>query len=319
MAAEPTSVGSTPITADSAFGLLGNETRFRILQRLSEAAEPVPFSELRDRVGVSDSGRFNYHLHKLEGQFVEKTDGGYQLLPTGRRVIGGVLSGVLTEDPAIERIEIDRPCEYCGASIDVSVAPGNISMYCSRCPGTYGESHASGRGQTADRGYLGRLTLPPAGFQHRSPEEIYRAAQVWGHLEILSIANAVCPRCSAPLGRAVKACEDHAIDDGLCGNCGNRYPIAVTLECTNCIFAGHGGVGLLLFGHPAVQAFKVGHGENLVAPTAGANPLSSHVEELLSTDPFAARVTYRYEDDAITLSIDDDLDVGLVTDPSDEQ
>lgn len=318
MAAEPISGVSRPITADSAFSLLGNETRFRILQLLGEADEPVPFSALRDLVGVADSGQFNYHLHKLDGRFVEKTDDGYQLLPTGRRVVEGILSGVLTEDPAIERIEIDRPCQYCSAPIDVRVAPGNISMFCNRCPGTYGSSHASGRDQKAERGYLGRLTLPPAGFQHRTAEEIYRAAQVWGHLEVLSIANAVCPRCSATLEREVEACRHHGLEDELCESCGNRYPIAVSVDCTNCIFDGRGGVGLLLFSHPAVQAFKVGHGENLVAPTSSSNPLSTHEEEVVSTEPFAARVTYRFDGDAITLTIDADLNIDVETDAANE-
>lgn len=315
MAAEPTRPTLSPITADSAFGVLGNETRIQILHTLGEADDPLTFSALQDRVGVSDSGQFNYHLDKLDGAFVGQTDEGYSLLQSGRRVIEGIYSGVLTDDPGIERVHIDRPCQYCGAAIDVRVNPGSITMYCTECPGSHGQSMASGRREPAERGYLGRLTLPPAGFQNRTPEEIYQSAQVWGHLEILSIANEVCPRCSAPLERGVDACVEHSTDEkGLCETCGNRYAIAVHVDCSNCIFSGAGGVGLLLYGHPAVQGFKVGHGQNLVAPTAGQNPLSDPEQEVLSEDPLSARVTYQFNGDSLTLAIDERLDVVEVTD-----
>ncbi|NIS32577.1 MAG: helix-turn-helix domain-containing protein, partial [Actinobacteria bacterium] len=52
---------------DAAYGLLGSEPRIGILQALGEADRPVTFSELKERVDVDDSGRFNYHLSKLEG------------------------------------------------------------------------------------------------------------------------------------------------------------------------------------------------------------------------------------------------------------
>jgi hypothetical protein len=39
-------------------------------------------------------------------------------------------------------------------------------------------------------------------------------------------------------------------------------------HCTNCIFTAMAVSGLLLYGYPAVQAFKVGHGINVFAPGA---------------------------------------------------
>lgn len=68
-----------------AFEILGNDTRLAILLALWEAKEPGPpfaepseravsFSELRDRVGVKDSGQFNYNLDKLVGAFIEQAE-----------------------------------------------------------------------------------------------------------------------------------------------------------------------------------------------------------------------------------------------------
>lgn len=60
-------------TPTDAFGVLGNDTRVAILEALAEATEPgygqqaVRFSDIRERVGVDDSGRLNYHLDKLRG------------------------------------------------------------------------------------------------------------------------------------------------------------------------------------------------------------------------------------------------------------
>lgn len=294
--------------------MLGSDTRIGILKALGEAPGPLSFSTLRESVGVGDSGRFNYHLDKLEGTFVAQTEEGYVLLESGRRVVEAIFSGVLTDDPAVERIHIDRPCSYCGAPIEVRVSPGAILSFCTQCPGSFGESTASGTRRPAERGYLGKLALPPAGFQDRTPEEIYEAAQVWGHLELLSVANGVCPRCSARLEHELEVCADHAVDEDLCAACGNRRPVMVDSGCTNCIFRARGDLGIMLYAHPAVQAFKVGHGHNLVAPEAGANPLSNRTDEILSAEPFAAVSTYEYEGDTLVVEIDDSLTITDVTD-----
>jgi hypothetical protein len=90
---------SERLSPDDAFATLGNETRLGILQTLGRAGEDLSFSVLRDRVGVEDSGQFNYHLEQLVGHFVRKTEDGYQLRRAGRRVVEAVLSGAVTDAP----------------------------------------------------------------------------------------------------------------------------------------------------------------------------------------------------------------------------
>ncbi|WP_123538752.1 winged helix-turn-helix domain-containing protein [Halosimplex salinum] len=76
-----------PAAVTDTFTLLSNETRVRILAALADSdAEAVRFSDLRSRVGVTDSGQFNYHLEKLRGELVAKTDDGYALTDAGGRV-----------------------------------------------------------------------------------------------------------------------------------------------------------------------------------------------------------------------------------------
>ncbi len=77
------------LPADSAvFELLGNDIRLRIVCQLraTEPGCPMAFSRLRERVGVGDSGKFNYHLGRLQGTLVVKRQDGYALTPAGRAV-----------------------------------------------------------------------------------------------------------------------------------------------------------------------------------------------------------------------------------------
>lgn len=80
--------GSGAVAPDAAvFELLGNDIRLGIVRELAAAGAPVAFSRLRERVGVDDSGKFNYHLGRLEGRFVVKQEEGYGLTECGRAVV----------------------------------------------------------------------------------------------------------------------------------------------------------------------------------------------------------------------------------------
>jgi hypothetical protein len=75
--------------------------------RIREPADgPLPFSELRRRVGIGDTGRFNYHLGKLCEYFVREVDGRYELGPAGTRVVDAA-GEATTPDP-------ETACPVCG-------------------------------------------------------------------------------------------------------------------------------------------------------------------------------------------------------------
>jgi len=73
--------------AADALSTVANEHRLSILRELAAADGPLAFSELRTRVGLSDSGLFNYHLTELCGRFVRETGAGYELGHVGERVV----------------------------------------------------------------------------------------------------------------------------------------------------------------------------------------------------------------------------------------
>ena len=70
-----------------ALTVLGNETRVAIPRELADAENALSFTDLRERVGIRDTGKFNYNLTKLCSCFVRETEGGYELGHAGTRVI----------------------------------------------------------------------------------------------------------------------------------------------------------------------------------------------------------------------------------------
>jgi len=318
---------ATP-SPDEAFAALGNETRLAILRALGGADGPLPFSDLYDRVDVSDSGQFNYHLDKLTDHFVRHSAGGYELARPGSRVVEAVLSGAVTDTPVLEPTEIDHPCPFCGAPVEVRFRDERVELRCTECAGNYGSSldgESDDAGDERDAvpddapddgryGYLGYHPLPPAGVDGRDATDVLSAAMTWGHLELMAAASGVCPRCSAALDRTLRACEDHDATDGLCANCGNRHAVAVDLTCTNCIYDESGSAIIGLTGTTPVLAFLTARGYDPIAPDPGTHAtvsraLNDYEETVLSTDPFRVRFTLTVDGDELELTVDADLAV----------
>jgi hypothetical protein len=107
--------GMTSESRDStdALEVLGNETRMAILRELAEADGALAYTELKDRVGVRDSGKFNYHLTRLCEYFVRETGDGYELGHAGSRVIAATESAT---GPVAGPAESDGSdvCPVCG-------------------------------------------------------------------------------------------------------------------------------------------------------------------------------------------------------------
>lgn len=96
--------------------VLGHEHRIAILRALADADEPLSFSTLHARVGMRDSGKFNYHLERLCEYFVREVAGGYELGHAGERVVSAAgpdgTDGGVEESPDAS----DERCPVCGES-----------------------------------------------------------------------------------------------------------------------------------------------------------------------------------------------------------
>lgn len=303
---------TTGVPPDVAFANLANETRIDILRALARSDGPLRFSEIRESTGLREGGQLNYHLDKLVGHFVVKKEDRYALSHSGRRIVEAVLSGTVTEDERMDRTEIDWPCERCGASVEITYEQERVERYCTECAGTYG--HPTRPDQTAEHGYLGAFSLPPAGIRGRSPLEIQQAAAIWGHLEVLTAVSGVCPNCSAKVEYSLDVCTDHSATGDLCPRCENRYAVWLDLHCTNCTYTLQSSLGALLVVTPELLEFLAGHGLTPFAPSHRyPEVVWAPAEQVLSHEPFEARFTFEVDEESCSLTVDDTLSVIHVT------
>lgn len=106
--------------AVEALETLAEETRLDILRALAEQARADPedptlsFTELRERAGVRDSGRFNHHLQALCGRFVRERADGYELGYAGRAVVDAGRRALAKVDDGTGDDATDGACPVCG-------------------------------------------------------------------------------------------------------------------------------------------------------------------------------------------------------------
>lgn len=302
---------STTLSPDEAFSALGDEARLDILKTLGEADGPLTHSELFDRVEYDDASNFDYHLRKVVGHFVRKTDRGYDLRDAGRRVVEAVLSGAITDTPVVEPTRVDRRCPFCAAPIEVGFQDARVELSCTECSG-YQRFAGSGGRRFTEYGTLGFFYFPPAGLRGRSAAEVLDAAWTWRHVDFLADSSGVCSRCSAALDHSVTVCEDHDSTEGNCDRCGRRNAVLFEGHCTNCNYEFDAIAPGCLLSTTELLAFLTAHGINPVAPDtldAALETLGGYDEEVVSTDPFEARFTFAVDKDALTLTVDDALEV----------
>lgn len=243
------------------FSLLGNETRLAILLVLWEARDPetmtgtLPFSRLRDRVGLPRGRQFNYHLEKLVGTFVEKTDDGYGLRFPGLLFVRSIIAGGGIDDPTLERTQIDVRCEICGAPTAVSYDDNRLTLYCTECEGRCPPS------QDCPSGALMGGHLEPAGLAHRTAEELFSAFMVKIFASKFYELGGICSNCTAPIETSLEVCEDHdGSDSELCAVCNHSSPAIWRTHCATCKVSKAGPPRWLALFHPAVVAFYYDHG-----------------------------------------------------------
>lgn len=306
------------LTPTDAFGVLGHETRLQILGTLAEAGEPLSFTQLRNRVGAQRGAQFNYHLDEVIGQFVDKTDEGYSLRLPGSRVVQAALSTAVTEDSNVDPVVICESCYHCGGSILMTYNSQYLALYCRDCPGNYNLHEPALIEQIGiddDRetiGVLGGFELPPAGVIERPESELLRAGVSWQNLERQAIGIGMCPRCSGLLDRSVEVCDIHDASGGTCEECQHRYAILHHRTCNNCNFERLEQMGRLLSTTTEFLHFVTEHGINPITPESPMEflgILDDYREEVLYIEPFRGRFTFTIDEDPITLTVDDWVNV----------
>lgn len=280
---------------EEVFSLLGDENRLDVLRTLWETEErALPFTELYDRVDIDDSGQFNYHLDKLVGQFIAKTEQGYRLTQAGKHVNGAIASGTYTGVGELDPIDLDTPCRMCGGNQHLTYDTERVEVTCDAC----------------DAGWEG--TIPPAVLADRAPESILQVVSAHLRTQFRRIATGFCTYCSGdttptvgPLGELAVGSEPDETSDQP-----TDHP-AVQFECQRC--SHRSGLSLdhtLLLIEPDVEAFFYEHGIRVrEMPIWTVPELDPDNTEILRRDPIRARASFRFDDETLTATVDEDLTI----------
>lgn len=291
-----------------AFALLSNEVRIDVLRALFRTDDPQSYADLREAVAYGGSGNFNYHLRKLVGQFVRKTDEGYVLAPAGDRVIRMVVAETLTGGGRGETASREFPCVLCGG---VESAPPDLAAATAGCVNCGGASPAAASGSRS-----GTRTRSERSGTRQRDERLPPAddrAVVYGS-QLAAVLKDVCPTCRGDTSVTLDPCPDH--DDGAdqCGTCGTWFAAWARGECDRCSFGLRFPAAAAALYDPAVVAALADQGVD--APVPFLPDLGTHRvdgreidDAVVATDPHRVAVTLPLDDGALTVRLDETLGV----------
>ncbi|WP_439025400.1 ArsR/SmtB family transcription factor [Haloarchaeobius sp. DT45] len=264
-----------------AFDALSDPTRVAIVEALVAARRENPespgltFSDLRDRVGVSDSGRFNYHLGKLRGRFVERTDGGYELNYAGRQVASAILAGTLDEHETRDPVDLDHDCPICDAPMTARFDAGTLSASCE-------EGHQ-----------LYRTTVPPAAARGRTVEELLSFSVDLIHSRVLLNARGICPECYGHVASEVRYQEANDVAFH-----------ALFWTCRQCGAQSQASLGICLLQHPTLVGFYRDHDIDVAETYPWLLAVMQTPAEQVAEDPARYRIEIREGDETFRATLD---------------
>lgn len=268
------------------FGLLADETRAAIVAELAAEVRETPgdptlsFSDLRERVGRRDAGNFDYHLKKLRGRFVTRTEAGYRLTKAGVRVAATLAAARPGE--GIER-PVDDDCPFCGGALVLRHESGIVDVAC-------------------PDGHEFTFVVPDHVTADRQPDEAVRAIGALARQQIRLMSDGTCALC---YGRLPLALEPPVDGD---------LPLAFLLKgsCAGC--GGHVGLppGAAAVDEPRVRTFYAESGVDAASRPGWDHPLLRASAHAFETDPPRAIVTDRRGDETLRVVVTADGSVASV-------
>lgn len=267
----------------AAFEILGDDVRLDVLRTLADADGPLPFSELRERTGVRDSGRFNYHLDRLRDHFVRNGPDGYELRYHGERVVEVVLAGTFTDSAEIGPFPVEGTCYDCDGALAGVYEDERVVVTCSEC----------------DEQIIA-VSFPPSAIEGRDPAEFMAAYEKWSQSQVGLAVDGVCPVCGGATEREfVDAGPNLPFDrlpDFPCTACGHRAVTsfaAIALR-TDEVATFYADAGIDVEERPYWDVEPVVTGEYTTVE---------------SWDPLRVEVVFPSDADRLRVTLDDDLEV----------
>lgn len=266
-------------TAD-AFSLLSDPIRVEILTALwQQESTPVPYSTLRDAVGMRDSGRFSYHLSKLTDHFVEKHDDGYDLRPAGTVVLNAIYAGSYVDAPTRDGLDVEGECPSCDSDLVGRYDEGMFVVDCRDCGDL-----------------VFRLSFPPKGVTRRDDEELVEAVSLHARAHVRRVANGLCSFCGGTMETSLVTDSDSGLPSSA----------LLRADCTNCGATNRAGLGFSVLEHPAVAGFLDEHGVPADAPPWRFDwCLGDEQVTVEREDPPRASVAVTCDGETLTVTLDE--------------
>jgi DNA-directed RNA polymerase subunit RPC12/RpoP len=284
-----------PIPPEDAFDLIGHDIRTSIIRTLQEefrrGSREAPYSDLKSRVGVRDSGQFNYHLQKLVGHFVVKADGAYQLSYAGRKAASAIAGGTYNEQASIEPRSVAGACVNCGdEALVLTNSDARFDISCSTCNTS-----------------VVHMPFPPGAVDSYEVDELKTAFDRWVRSWNMLSATGVCPECGSRMQREIT--EDQG--ETTIGNVDIRYG----LDCTQCWMSGFLPIGCLLVDHPAVVSFHWNRGHEVHSSYLWEFEwaLSKEYQEPKEEDDRLVELSIPVESDELRITVNNSLDIVTIT------
>lgn len=289
------------VVFDDALGVLGGETRLRILLALAAEANErgmgagLSFSTLRERVGVRDSGRFNYHLGELRGEFVLKDGDEYVARFPGLAVAAAMYAGTYRDTElsgeAVTETGFRCPREGCSRTAEAQYgSDGLLSGVWMECP---------------EHGRFDRYPVPPGAREGRTLEELVETAYRRAHTNINLGRQGICLECWGSVSVTFPS------DPGEGQESPDRF-LWTELSCERCWNQLSPPLRNVLVTHPLVIGLFYEHD---AGPLAAARELTGPGDdvvcetELIERDPPTARVRIEVGDDTLSMTVDENCAV----------
>lgn len=231
----PNGIEATEIDVDAitdAFSLLGEPVRLRILlalagtRRANWTHDGLSYSDLRAAAGVEDGGRFNYHLDRLQDQFVLADGDRYRLTYAGSRIVNIVFDGTFGHRITHDRTPIDRSNPTADGDLEAAYDHGYLGVW-----------------PTGDDDPLFDMVFPPTAALDRSLPALIELASIAARQYTELATDGICPECWAELNVTVVGPDEPVRFD--CDRCQTAFELPVY----SCVVY-----------HPRIAVFLAEHG-----------------------------------------------------------
>ena len=284
-----------------AFTLLSHEIRLDILRVFFDRYAPIDldsrsavrshctlsYVELMRATGIEDSGKFNYHLNKLRGVYVEAVEDGY--VPTASAL--SLYDAVVATRPSVAvsaDLEIETACPNCGAGLQGRYEQEFLTVDCPACDLFWGATYR----------------FPKNGLIVREGRGVYEAlyTRVMYHVGLARTGQ--CPSCAGvtnvTLPRERLDAESTPTAEMTCGTCSWTATIDIVSALQ---FEPRVTSALLDIGVPVAETHSLRATERVLPDVTG------HVS---SADPFRATITIPHGQTVAEVEVDDRLGVHSV-------